>query len=261
MATNKKAKHAIGIAITANTEQAAAIPEHSPTSKANSELPQPVPITSERSNRTSLTGKHPHDVTETERDTHKTCSIVHTTWVAWKAAPTFPIRVSITNLTLGGEKFEKTVMDVIGTSERQRNSAIHLLGSCSLGILNVSVGQICDITGLQEVPAFPRITGFVKNYESRFECNRTLTITNQTDSNAEYTPIPLLTASLVHQNAGAESVSGIVQVVSTPIMGVGRSFVQDHEDEEIPSLTFEIKLNDDTVTGAYLYGDYATSLH
>ena len=66
---------------------------------------------------------------------------------------------------------------------------------------------------------------------------------------------------MVHQNAGVGRVSGIVQVTSTPIMGVCRSFVQDHEGEEIPSLTCEIKLDDDTVTGAYVWGDYATSLH
>ena len=93
MATKKKAKHAIATAITANTEQPAAIPEH----------PQPVPVTPERSNRSTVTGKHPRDVTETKQDTHKTCPIVHTTWAAWKAAPTFPIRVTITS----GGKFEK----------------------------------------------------------------------------------------------------------------------------------------------------------
>ena len=124
MAANKKAKRAIPTAITANTEQPTTIRDH----------PQPVPVTPERSNRSKVTGKHPRDVTETKQDTHKTCPIVHTTWAAWKAAPTFPIRVIITNLPLGGGKFEKkNVMDVIDTSERQRDSAIHLLGSCSLG--------------------------------------------------------------------------------------------------------------------------------
>ena len=97
MAVNKKAKRAIPTAITAKTEQPTTIRDH----------PQPVPVTPERSNRSKVTGKHPRDVTETKQDTHKTCPIVHTTWAAWKAAPTFPIRVIITNLTLGGGKFEK----------------------------------------------------------------------------------------------------------------------------------------------------------
>jgi hypothetical protein len=262
MATNKKAKHAIGTAITANTEQPAAIPAHSATSKANGEHPEPVPITPERANRTSVTGKHPRDVTETEEDTQKTCPIVHTTWVAWKAAPTFPIRVMITNLTLGGGKNDKKPSWMLLTPVNDNETRRYICWDrVPLEKFNVSVGQICDITGLHEVPAFSKITAFIKNYESLFECNGTLTITHQSDINAEYTPIPLLTASLVHQNAGVGRVSGIVEVVSTPIMGVGKSFVQDHEDEEIPSLTFEIKLSDDTVTGAFVWGDYATSLH
>ena len=187
MATNKKAKHAIATAITANTEQPAAIPEH----------PQPVPVTPECSNRSTVTGKHPRDVTETKQDTHKTCPIGHTTWAAWKAAPTFPIRVTITNLTLGGGKFEKKpswmLLTPVNDNETRQYSCWDRV---PLEKLNVSVGQICNITGLQEVPAFSRVAAFIQNYESRFECNGTLTIRNQTDINAEYTPIPLLTAFL-----------------------------------------------------------------
>ena len=252
MATNKKPRRVIATAITANTEQPPPIPEH----------PQPVPVTPERSNRSTATGKHARDVIETIQDTHKTCPILHTTWAAWKAAPTFPIRVTITNLTLGGEKFQKKPSWMLLTPVNDNETRRYICWDrVPLEKLNISVGQICDITGLQEVPAFSKVTAFIQNYESHFECNGTLPITNQTDINAEYTPIPLLTASMVHQNAGVGRVSGIVQVISTPIMGVGRSFVHDHEGEEIPSLTFQIKLDDDTVTQAYVWGDYATSLH
>jgi hypothetical protein len=262
MTTNKKAKHTIATAITANSEQLAAIPEHSPTSTADGEHPQPVPITPDRSNRTSVTGKHPRDVTETAQDTHKTCQIVHTTWAAWKATPTFPIRVIITNITLGGGKFEKKPSWMLLTPVNDNETRRYICWDrVPLEKLNVSVGQICDITGLHEVPAFSKVTAFVKNYESTVECNGTLTITNQTDINAEYTPIPLLTASLVHQNAGVGRVSGIVEVASPPVMEVRKSYVQDHEDDEIPSLTFEIRLDDNTVTGAFVWGDHATSLH
>jgi hypothetical protein len=127
--------------------------------------------------------------------------------------------------------------------------------------LNVSIGQICDIIGLREIAAFPKVTAFIKNYESEFEYTGTLTITNQTDINAEYTPIPPLTASLLHQNAGVSCVCGVVEVISTPIMALTNSYVPGHEDEQIPNLTFDVQLDDNTTTGAFIWGDHATSLY
>ncbi|KAI2510791.1 hypothetical protein MHU86_3577 [Fragilaria crotonensis] len=127
--------------------------------------------------------------------------------------------------------------------------------------LNLSVGQICDISGLREVHAFEKGTTFVPNYESPFEYNGTLTITNQSDITAEYTPIPPITASLIHQNAGVGRLCGIVEVMSTPSMALRKSFYTNHEDDDIPYLTFNIKLNDGTTTEAFVWGDQATSLH
>jgi hypothetical protein len=120
---------------------------------------------------------------------------------------------------------------------------------------------LCDISGLREVHAFEKVTAFVPNYESPFEYNGTLTITNQTDITAEYTPIPPITASLIHQNAGVGRLCGIVEVMSTPSMALRKSFYTNHEDDDIPYLTFNIKLNDGTTTEAFVWGDQATSLH
>ena len=107
MATNKKAKHTSITAIPVNTEQQASVPEHPANTKTDTQYTQPIPISPDRSNRAQLTGKHPHDVTDTTQDTHETSPIVHTTWAAYKAAQAFPIQVIITNITLGGEKYEK----------------------------------------------------------------------------------------------------------------------------------------------------------
>jgi hypothetical protein len=54
---------------------------------------------------------------------------------------------------------------------------------------------------------------------------------------------------------------GIVEVMSTPSMALRKSFYTNHEDDDIPYLTFNIKLNDGTTTEAFVWGDQATSLH
>jgi hypothetical protein len=125
---------------------------------------------------------------------------------------------------------------------------------------NLSIGQICDITGMREVPAYAKVKAFVPNYKSEVKYNGTLTIANQTDITPQYTPIPPLTASLMYQNAGVGRVCGVVKVMSTPIMGLSHSFVQHHEDDQIPNMTFDVQLNDGNTTGAFIWGDCATSL-
>ena len=75
-----------------------------------------------------------------------------------------------------------------------------------------------------------------------------LTITNQIDITRQYTPIPPLTASLVYQNAVVGRLCGIVKVILTPIMGLSDSFVNDHEDDQIPNMTFDVQLDDGSTT-------------
>jgi hypothetical protein len=263
MATNKKAKHSNVTAVTSNTEHPTTSPEHIPTNKTNDDHHDPVPITPDRSNRASLSKKHPRDVTETNQVTPTVTPIVHNTWAAWKAIPNFPIRVIITHIIFGGGKNEKKPSWMLLTPVNYYLTRRYICWDrAPMEKLNVSVGQICDIIGLREVAAFAKVTAFVPNYKSDVEYTGTLTITNQTDINAEYTPIPPLTASLLHQNAGVGRVCGVVEVISTPtIMALSNSYVPDHENEQIPNLTFDIKLDDKSTTGAFIWGDLATSLH
>lgn len=263
MPTNKKAKHSSVTTVTSNTEHPEASgPEHLPTNKADDEHLPPVPITPDRSNHVSVIGKHPRDDTQTDQETPNAQPIVHNTWAAWKATPSFPIRVIITHIILGGGKNERKPSWMLLTPVNDYQTRRYICWDrAPLEKLNISIGQICDIIGLREIAAFPKVTAFIKNYESEFEYTGTLTITNQTDINAEYTPIPPLTASLLHQNAGVGRVCGVVEVISTPIMALTNSYVPGHEDEQIPNLTFDVKLDDNTTTGAFIWGDHATSLY
>ena len=215
MATDsKKAKHSNVTTVTSNTEHRAVSPEHLPTNRANDDHLPPVPITPDRSNFVSVIGKHPRDDTQTDQETPKVKPIVHNTWAAWKATPGFPIQVIITHIILGEGKNEKKPSWMLLTPVNNYQTQQYICWDrAPLEKLNVSIGQICDIIGLREIPAFPTVTAFVKNYESEFEYTGNLTITNQTDINAEYTLIPPLTASLLHQNAGVGRVCGVVEVI------------------------------------------------
>jgi hypothetical protein len=263
MASPKKSKHSHVTATTSAIEhRPPASPEHLPSGSANAEHSLPVAVTPGRSSPGTAIGKHPREVTNTVQQAPTTKPIIHITWSAWKANPTFPIRVIITHIVLGGEKNEKKPSWMLLTPVNDLQTRRYICWDrASLVKFNLSIGQICDISGLREVHAFEKVTTFLPNYESAFEYNGTLTITNQTDITAEYTPIPPLTASLIHQNAGVGRLCGVVEVMSTPTMALRKSFYTNHEDDDIPYLTFDIKLNDGTTTEAFVWGDQATSLH
>jgi hypothetical protein len=108
MASPKKSKQSHVTATNSAIEHPPpASPELLPTGSANVEHPLPVAVTPGRSSPGTAIGKHPRDVTKTVQQALTTKPIIHNTWSAWKANPTFPIRVIITHIALGGEKNEK----------------------------------------------------------------------------------------------------------------------------------------------------------
>ena len=68
--------------------------------------------------------------------------------------------------------------------------------------LELSIGAVCDVTGLREVPAYTNITAFVPNYSSPYKAiGKNLVVSNKSEIAIGSTPVPLLTAPLKHQNA------------------------------------------------------------
>ena len=101
---------------------------------------------------------NPRDVTETDQEKPK-AKPIHNTWAAWKANPIFPIRVIVTHIMLGGEKNEKEPSWMLLTPMNDFHTRRYIYWDRALlEKFNLSVGQICDIIRMREVPAFSKVT-------------------------------------------------------------------------------------------------------
>jgi hypothetical protein len=86
-----------------------------------------------------------------------------------------------------------------------------------------------------------------------------LAISNKSEIIIGSTPVPFLTAPLIHQNSSVGRLCGVVEVVTQPVMTITKSMYKDHENGDVAKVSFNAKLNDGSIAEISIWGSLATS--
>jgi hypothetical protein len=164
---------------------------------------------------------------------------VNCTWSAWKGNQSIGLKVVINHIKYGGTRGEKKpswmLLTPIGDVETRRYTCWE---RSFLEKMELSIGAVCAIS------AYANITAFVPNYSLPYKIiGKNVAISNKSEIMIGGTPVPLLTAPLIHQNASVGRLSGVVEVVTQPLMTITKSMYKDHENDDVAKLPFPYRID------------------
>lgn len=190
-----------------------------------------------------------------KQKTNKDSVMSATSWKTWTEGNS--IRVQVLKVNIGGAQGDKkpswALLAPISDSEIRRFLCWTAEQFNKIGLVE---GNVIDIVGLRNCPAYNGINNFISNYASPYELTGTNVHITCARSPTTSTA-PLLTTPLLHQLAGCGRISGIVQLIDEPSTETVKSLRCNDENTNVIKTNFTVKLDDNALVAVTLWGDIA----